>query len=446
MPASPKEAEMRTVKAYRGSIFHLLDNPIYQETPADAYQYWEDGVLLVENGKVQAAGPAAEILNILPEGLEVAVYPDSIIMPGMVDIHIHFTQVATVASYGEQLLEWLQDYIFPGEAEYDDAALAQERAAVFLKELLRRGTTTAAVYGSLAQESVDGLFTEAERLNLRLVAGKAMMNRNGPEGMKLTTPESDYQDSMELIEKWHGRARLSYAVTPRFAPACSEADLQVASRLLKEHPGVYLQTHLCENQHEVAWVRELFPERKSYLDVYDYYGLVGEKTLLGHSLHLDDADFLRVKETGAVLCPCPPSNLFLGSGLFKFDKAKEYQVRVALGTDMGGGNTLSMLRALDEAYKTAQLQGYSLSPFEAFYLVTLGGARALSMEDKIGNFETGKEADFIVMDLKSTPFLEFRMQFTRTLSDKLFVQMMMGDDRAIRETYVNGALVHRREA
>jgi guanine deaminase len=343
---------MLQLKAYRGSIFHLIDNPIYRETPNDAYQYWEDGVLLVENGKIKAVGPAATILLELPEGVPVASYQDSLIMPGLIDIHIHFPQITTVASYGEQLLEWLQDYIFPGEAEYDNEALAQERAAVFLKELLRRGTTTAAVYGSLAQESVDGLFTEAERLNLRLVAGKAMMNRNGPEGMKLTTPESDYQDSKALIEKWHGKGRLSYAVTPRFAPACSEADLQAASRLLQEYPGVYLQTHLCENLHEVAWARELFPERKSYLDIYDYYGLVGEKTLLGHSLHLDDEDFIRVKEAGAVLCPCPPSNLFLGSGLFKFEQAKKYQVRVALGTDFGGGNTLSMLRAMDEAYNT----------------------------------------------------------------------------------------------
>ena len=436
---------MLQLKAYRGSIFHMVDNPIYRENPADAYQYWEDGILLVENGKIKAVGPAATILLELPEGVQVASYPDSMIMPGFVDIHIHFPQITTVACYGEQLREWLQNYILPAEAEYADKALAQERAAVFLKELLRRGTTTASVYGSLAKESVDGLFTEAERLNLRLLAGKVMMNRNGPEGMKLATPESDYQDSKELIAKWHGKARLSYVVTPRFAPACSEADLQAASRLLKEYPGVYLQTHLCENLHEIAWVRELFPERKSYLDVYDYYGLVGEKTLLGHSLHLDDEDFIRVKETGAVLCPCPPSNFFLGSGLFKFAKAKEYNVKVALGTDLGAGNTFSMVRTMEEAYKMAQLQGYSLSPFEAFYLVTLGGARALSMEDKIGNFEVGKEADFIIMDLKSTPFLEFRMQFTKTLSDKLFVQMMLSDDRAIRETYVYGTLVHNRE-
>jgi guanine deaminase len=372
-------------------------------------------------------------------------YEDALIIPGLIDCHIHFPQITTVASYGEQLLEWLHDYILPGEAEYADKSLAQERVEVFLKELLRRGTTTASVYCSLARDSAEALFAAAQSLNLRFLAGKVMMDRNGPAGMQLATPESDYRDSRELIEKWHGQGRLAYVVTPRFAPGCSAADLRAASRLLKEYPGVYVQTHLCENRQEMAWVRELFPERKSYLDVYDYYGLVGERTLLGHSLHLEDEDFLRVKEAGAVLCPCPPSNFFLGSGLFKFAKAREYQTKVALGTDLGAGNTFSMFKAMEEAYKMAQLQNYSLSPFEAFYLATLGGARALSLEDKIGNFQAGKEADFLVLDLKSTPFLEFRMQFARTLGDKLFVQMMMGDDRAIQETYVFGALVHRRE-
>lgn len=433
------------MKAYRAGIFHLLDHPAQVQNPAAAYQYWEDGLLVVENGKIKAVGPAAALLSQLPDVVPVATYEDALIIPGLIDIHIHFPQITTVASYGEQLLEWLHDYILPGEGEYADPALAQERAEIFLKELLRRGTTTASVYCSLAKESAEALFATAQRLNLRLLAGKVMMDRNGPEGMPLATPETDYHDSKELIEKWHGRDRLSYVVTPRFAPACSEADLQSASRLLKEYPGVYVQTHLCENHHEMAWVRELFPERKSYLDVYDHYGLVGERTLLGHSLHLEDEDFRRVKEAGAVLCPCPPSNLFLGSGLFKFAQAREYQTKVALGTDLGAGNTFSMFKAMEDAYKMAQLQGYSLSPFEAFYLVTLGGARALSLEDQIGNLAIGKEADFIILDLKSTPFLEFRMQFARTLSDKLFVQMMLADDRAIRETYVYGALAHRRD-
>jgi guanine deaminase len=435
---------MQSLKAYCGSVFHLLDNPMPAPNPTEAYEYWDDGVLLVENGRIKAVGPAAGILPELPEGIEIISYQDALILPGFVDIHLHFPQLTTVASYGEQLLSWLHDYILPGEAEYADPALAQKRAKVFIGELLRQGTTTASVYGSLAKESAEALFTEASRLNLRFLAGKVMMDRNGPAGMQLPTPEADYRDCQSLIEQWHGKGRLAYVVSPRFAPACSVAELQAASRLLQEYPGVYLQTHLCENHQEIAWVLDLFPERKSYLDVYDYYGLVGERTLLGHALHLEDDDFIRVKETGAVLCPCPPSNFFLGSGLFKFAKAREYQVKVALGSDFGAGNTLAMLRTLDEAYKMAQLQGYALSPFEAFYLATLGGARALFMDDSIGNFEVGKEADFIVLDLKSTPFLEFRMNFARTPGEKLFVRMMFSDDRAVRETYVYGALVYKR--
>lgn len=434
---------MAALQVYRSSIFHLLDNPVHLSNPAAAWQYWEDGVLLVANGIIQAVGPAATILPELPDGIQVSTYPDALILPGFIDIHLHFPQMATVASYGKQLLGWLHDYILPGEAEYADRDLAQDRARFFLNELLRRGTTTASVYCSLARESAEALFEEASRLHLRLLAGKVMMDRNGPI---VATPEADYHDCRNLIERWHGVDRLAYVVTPRFAPACSPAELRIASRLLQEYPGVYLQTHLCENLQEIAWVRELFPEHPNYLDVYDSYGFLGDRTLLGHALHLDDADFMRIHETGAVLCPCPPSNFFLGSGLFKFAKAKEYQVRVALGTDFGAGNTLSMLRAAEEAYKMAQLQGYSLSPFEALYLLTLGGARALSLDDKIGNFAPGKEADFIVLDWHSTPFLKFRMQFARTLSEKLFVRLMLSDERAVRETYVYGSRVYQRES
>ena len=436
---------MTEVQAYRAAIFHLLDDPRFHDAIAETYQYFEDGILLVADGKIKAVGSAAEILPRLPEGLVPASYPDTLILPGLVDCHVHPPQITAVACYGAHLLEWLEKYIFPAEAEWADPAVAQERARLFYREMLRHGTTTAACYGTVAKVSVEALFTEAARLNLRLIAGKVMIDRNAPVGVKVSTPAADYQESKELIETWHGRCRLSYAITPRFAPTCSPDDLKAAGRLLQEYPGVYLQTHLNETLDEIAWVRQLFPERQSYLDIYDYYGLLGPRTIMGHCLHMTEADFVRARETGFVLCPCPPSNLFLGSGLFKFQQAKEYQVRVALGSDMGAGNTFSMLKTMENAYKMAQLQGYSLSPFEAFYLVTLGGARALSLDDKIGNLAPGKEADFIIMDLKSTPFIDFRMQFAKTLRDKLFVQMMLADDRAIRETYVYGRLVHQRE-
>jgi len=428
--------------AHRASIFHLLDDPRFSP---DAYQFIEDGLLVVSDGKVLSVGEADQLLPTLPPGTEVIQHDQAVITPGFFDLHTHFPQLTTVAVYGEQLLGWL-NAIIPEEEVYKIPEVAAERAQLFLKECLRAGTTSMVAYGSWAKQSVDALFTEAERLNMSLVAGKVMANRNMPDGISLTDPESDYTESSELIERWHGRGRLAYAVTPRFAISSTPEDLEAASRLMCEHPGVYMQTHLCENPNEISFTLELFPGRKSYLDVYDHYGLVGDRSIFGHCIHLVDEDFERVREAGAVLCPNPPSNLFLGSGLFKFAKAKEYGIRVALGTDFGAGNTFSMLQSMENAYKTAQLQGYSLSPFEGFYLSTLGGARALSVDDRLGNFEPGKEADFVVLDMACTPFISWRMEHAKTPLEKLFVLMMLGDDRAVKQTYVYGTAVHDRDA
>jgi len=430
------------IKAYRASIFHLLDDPRYN---TNAYEFIDDGLLVVEHGKVVSIGDAASSLTNLPPGTEITHYESGIISPGFFDLHTHFPQLSTVAVYGEQLLGWL-NAIIPEEEVYKNPEVAAERATVFVKECLRAGTTTMVAYGSWAKESVDALFSEAERLNMRMVAGKIMADRNMPEGISTTSPDSDYTDSAELIQRWHGRSRLSYAVTPRFAIGSTVEDLQAAQRLMRENPGVYMQTHLCENKKEIEFTLELFPGRKSYLDVYDHYGLVGDRSIFGHCIHLVDEDFARVRETRAVLCPNPPSNMYLGSGLFQFAKAKEYEIRVAIGTDFGAGNTFCMLNSLENAYKTAQLQGYSLSPLEGFYLATLGGARALSMDDKVGNFEVGKEADFVVLDTACTPFISWRMEHAKTPLDKLFVLMMLGDDRAIQHTYVYGERVHSRDA
>ena len=428
--------------AHRGSIFHLLDDPRYNP---QAYQYIDDGLLVVSEGKVVSVGAASDDLKNLSPDTQIVDHGDAIITPGYFDLHTHFPQLTTVAVYGEQLLGWL-NAIIPEEEVYKDSDVAAERAKIFLKECLRAGTTSMVAYGSWAKESVDALFREAQHLNMSIVAGKVMANRNMPEGISLTDPESDYNDSAELIERWHGTDRLAYAVTPRFAISSTPDDLEAAARLMRENQGVYLQTHLCENPNEIKFTLELFPGRKSYLDVYDHYGLVGERTIFGHCIHLTDDDFERIRETKAVLCPNPPSNMFLGSGLFKFEKAKDYGIRVALGTDFGAGNTFSMLQSMENAYKTAQLQSYSLSPFEAFYLCTLGGARALSVDDRLGNFEPGKEADFVVLDPKCTPFMEWRLQHADTPLEKLFVFMMLGDDRAVKNTYVYGDLVHDRDA
>ncbi|MFN5220427.1 MAG: guanine deaminase [Cyanobacteriota bacterium] len=427
--------------AHRASIFHLLDDPRYNP---DAYQFIEDGLLVVSNGKVVSVGDAAQSLASLPPGTEVVKHEGAVITPGFFDLHIHFPQLTTVAVYGEQLLGWL-NAIIPEEEVYKVPEVAADRARLFLKECLRAGTTSMVAYGSWAKESVDALFAEAERLKMSLVAGKVMANRNMPDGISLTDSDSDYADSSELIERWHGRGRLSYAVTPRFAISSTPDDLEAASRLMREHPGVYMQTHLSENPKEIEFTLELFPGRKSYLDVYDYYGLVGDRSIFGHCIHLVDEDFARVKEAGAVLCPNPPSNFFLGSGLFKFAKAKEHGVKVALGTDFGAGNTFSMIQSMENAYKMAQLQGYSLSPFEGFYLSTLGGAKALSVDDRLGNFQPGKEADFVVLDTACTPFIAWRMEHAKTPLEKLFVLMMLGDDRAVKQTYVYGEVAHDRD-
>lgn len=429
------------VVAHRASLFHLLDDPRFQP---DAYQFIEDGLLVVADGKIVGLGEACQELAKLPGGTVVVQHANALITPGFFDLHIHFPQLTTVAVYGEQLLGWL-DQIIPEEEVYKIPEVAAERARLFLKECLRSGTTTMAAYGSWAKESVDALFAEAERLNLCMVAGKVMADRNMPNGITLTDPESDYAESSELISRWHGRSRLAYAVTPRFAIGSTPEDLEAAGRLLREHPDVYLQTHLAENINETSLALELFPGRKSYLDVYDHYGLVGKRSIFGHCIHLGDDDFDRIHAAGSVLCTNPPSNFFLGSGLFNFTKAREHGVKVAMGTDFGAGNTFSMLRSMENAYKMAQLQGYSLSPFEAFYLATLGGARALSLEDRLGNFEPGKEADFVVLDTSCTPFIAWRMQQASSPLEKLFVLMMLGDDRAVRQTYVYGAAVHQRE-
>lgn len=427
--------------AHRGSIFHLLADPRLQ---ADCFEFIEDGILLVSDGAVVSMGKADGALAELPIGTEIVQHHDAVLVPGFFDLHVHSPQLTTVAVYGEQLLGWLNT-IIPEEEVYRDPKIACERADLFIREALRNGTTTMAVYGSWAKASVDALFEKAASLDMRLVAGKVMADRNMPDGISLTSPQQDYEDCSALIETWHGKGRLAFAVTPRFAISCTMEDMKVASRLVDEHKDVYFQTHLSENPKEVEFTLELFPDCKSYLDVYDSFGLLGPRSIFGHCIHLGEEDFARVAETGSVLCPNPPSNFFLGSGLFKFEAAKRHGVSVALGTDFGAGNTLSMLSSMENAYKMAQLQGYSLSPWEAFYYATLGGAKALSVDDRVGNFLPGKEADFVVLDKKATTLIEWRMEHARTPAEVMFVLMMLGDDRVVRSTYVAGQRVHRRD-
>jgi guanine deaminase len=441
--------QSQTIKGFRASFLDAIADPFYAPE-ADCMRYLTDGLLVVEHGKVKDLGNYEELKSQYTD-IPITHFPDRLIVSGFIDTHIHFPQTEMIASYGEQLLEWLSTYTFPTERKFADRNYALEIASLFLDELLRNGTTTALVFTSVFPQSTDAFFEEAQRRNLRMIAGKVMMDRHAPEFLQ-DTATSSYTETKQLIEKWHKRDRLLYAVTPRFAITSTPEQLANAGKLLAEFPDVYLHTHLSENVKEVESVAELFPESEGYLDVYDRAGLVGERSIFAHGVQLSDREFARLAEAKSAIAFCPTSNLFLGSGLFKLEKAKslETPVKVGLGTDVGAGTSFSILRTASAAYQVAQLRSQKLSAFQALFLATLGGARALCLDDKLGNFEIGKEADFVVLNLCSTPIMALRNKLTdqtipQTLdeiSDQLFATMIMGDDRAIAATYIMGELAH----
>lgn len=426
-------------QAYRARILHFVAEPAV--TGEAAWQYFDDGLLVVEQGRVQSIGPASTLLP----GLNIPVhhFPDHLIVPGFIDCHIHFPQTEMIAAYGEQLLSWLNHYTFPTETKFSETDYAAGVAKFFLDELLRNGTTTAMVFGTVHPASVNAFFTAAQERGLRMIAGKVLMDRNAPLQL-CDSPEQGYWESRDLIARWHGVDRLQYAITPRFAITSSEEQLQRAGDLLAEFPTVYLQTHLAENASEVAMVKTLFPAARHYLDVYEKFGLLGRRSVFAHGVHLCDEQCERLARAGSAVAHCPTSNLFLGSGLFDMAKLQSFGVRIGLGTDIGAGTSFSLFRTLDEAYKIQQLRGAALDPLQALYLATLGGARALGLDDKIGNFLPGKEADFIVLDLQATPLLKFRLPHCNSLSELLFVLNTLGDDRLVQQTYVMGECVHTR--
>ena len=434
------------IRAFRASILDFIADPFYAPE-GDCTRYLFDGLLVVEEGKVLDLGDY-ETLKEQYAQIPIHHYPNQLILPGFIDTHIHFPQTEMIASYGEQLLNWLNKYTFPTEKQFKNKDYARNIAKFFLDELMKNGTTTALVFAAVFPESVDAFFEEAESRNLRMISGKVMMDRNAPDFLS-DTAESSYQESKELIQKWHNKGRLLYAVTPRFAATSTPEQLKLASQLLQEFPDVYLHTHLSENLDEIAWIQSLYPESNGYLDVYDKAGLVGDKSVFAHGIHLTDEEFKTLSQAKAAISFCPTSNLFLGSGLFKIEQAKssEYPVKVGLGTDVGAGTSFSMLQTANEAYKVAQLRQQKLSPFKALFLATLGGARALSLEDKLGNFEVGKEADFVVLNPQATPLMKLRNGETlgtdlASLADQTFGLMMLGDDRAITATYIIGELAY----
>ncbi len=426
----------------RGSILHFLTDP-GEDADQSAWQYWDDGALKIVDGKVTAVGPAGDIPVTPAAGDAVIDYRGKLILPGFIDTHVHFAQVDVIASYGRQLLDWLNEYTFPAERTFADPAHGRKVAEIFLDILLRHGTTTAAVYPTVHAQSVDAFFAAAEARNLRMICGKILMDRHCPDFLRDDVSSAE-SDSRALIERWHGKGRLGYALTPRFAPTSTPKQLAMTGRLYGEYDGLWLQTHLAENHDEIKWVKELFPEARSYLDVYDRHGLLGPRSVFGHCLHLDQADRDRFKATDSVMSFCPTSNLFIGSGLFDLQAARSLGIRVGLATDVGGGTSYSMLQTLAEAYKVLMLRHQRLNVWRGLWLATLAGAQALSLDDKIGNFAIGKEADCVVLDFAATPVLDRRTQIAKSLEERLFALMMLGDDRAVAATYVMGQEAWRR--
>ena len=433
--------------AVRGPVLTFTGDP-FRDGLEKTMVHEPDAIVAMADGRITHFGPAERVLGELPAGIEIRDFGrDALISAGFVDSHVHFPQTPMIAAYGSQLLDWLNQYTFPAELKFADKEYARAVAKTFLRESLRNGITTSCVYCTVHPHSVDALFEEAEKLGLRLAAGKVLMDRNAPDGLR-DTAQSGYDESQALIAKWHGRGRLLYVITPRFAGTSSSEQLAAAGALWREHRDCLMQTHIAENQQEVAWIKELFPERRDYLDVYDHHGLCGERAVFGHGIWLSEGELQHLHHTGAAIAHCPTSNFFLGSGAFNLARAQkaERPVRVGLGTDIGAGTSFSILATLNEAYKAAQLNRYALSAGHAYYLATRGTARALYLEDRIGSVAVGMEADLVVLDMRSTPVIDFRMNHARDFAEQLFIQMILGDDRAVQATYVAGRLAHVRKS
>jgi guanine deaminase len=444
------------MRAIRGAFLDFLADPFYRDE-AVAVRYLPDGLLIIEGEKIADFGPWDDLGRKYTD-LDIAHYRDRLITPGFVDTHIHYPQTEMIAAYGEQLLEWLEKYTFPTELKFRDKGYARQVADRFLDTLLANGTTTAQVFTTTFPQSVDAFFEACTGRNICMIAGLTGIDRPGlapPD--YLDTAESFYANSKNLIARWHMKGRNKYAITPRFAAGSTQEQLDRCRQLKAEHPDAWVNTHMSENHKEIALVAEFYPEASDYLNVYERAGIVGPKFTAGHAIHLNDDAFARMSQSGSSISFCPNSNLFLGSGLFKIQKAKsiETPVLVGVGSDVGGGDSFSILRVLNGAYKVAALQSQRLSVFKGIYLATLGGAKALHLEDEIGSFDPGKFADLVVLNTRATPVMRFRAEqaavdagksraaqdFDR-MQHEAFGMMVLGDERSVEATYVSGELLY----
>ncbi|MEL6919650.1 MAG: guanine deaminase [Pseudomonadota bacterium] len=424
------------VMLVRGRLCWFEDVASPDGTPPDP-RFFEDGAMLVRDGSIIWSGDWADRPQDLDDA-EIMDHRPHLIMPGFIDPHIHFPQGQVVASYAGSLLEWLNSYTFVEEQRYGNVGFAAKMAARFLEQLVSHGTTSCVAFGSVHKASADALLSEAHRRNMRIVAGKVMMDRNAPDALT-DTPQSGYDDTKALIAKWHGQGRVEVAITPRFALTSTTAQMTMSGALVREHRECLVQTHLSENPAEIETALDLFPWAKDYTDIYDHFGLLTDKSLMGHCIHLGDREVACLAQACAVTVFCPTSNLFLGSGLFDQERIAKAGGRVAVATDIGGGTSWSMLRTLDEGYKILNCQGQRWHPYTSFAQATLGNAKGIGMAEKIGTLEAASEADFIVLDANATSAMSMRMETVETLAEELFVLQTMGDDRAVRQTYVAGA-------
>ena len=427
----------RTALLLRGRVLSFRSRPEALDDRA-SYVFEEDGGVLIRDGRIAAVGDFS-LVSLQAEGARVVDHRPHLILPGFIDAHVHMPQMQVIASYGAELLDWLNTYTFPEESKFRDAQHGRRIARLFLDEMVRQGTTTVAAYCSVHRQSADAFFAEALHRDMLVIAGKVMMDRNAPDGVT-DTPQSAYDDTRALIGAWHGKGRLSYAITPRFAITSSPQQMEMAGHLMREHPDLHMQTHLSENHAEIAFTQELYPWSKDYTDIYEHYGLLGPKALFGHCIHLSAREADALSDSGSVAVFCPTSNLFLGSGLFDWQgySRRAKPLRIAAASDVGGGTSYSMLRTMDEGYKVIALQGEKINPLASFWQITLGNAAALSIADRVGTLDAGTDADIVVLDARATPGMALRMETVETLAEELFLLQTMGDDRSVAEVYVAG--------
>ena len=421
----------------RGRVLSFLREPVAADDLA-ACRYEEDGAVFIKRGAIVAVGDFATVSAVAGDA-PVADHRPHLVLPGFIDAHAHYPQMQIIASYGAELLDWLNDYTFPEETKFSDAQHGRRIARLFIDDMIRHGTTTVAAYCSVHAASAEAFFEESHSRDMLNITGKVMMDRNAPAALT-DTPQSGYDDTKALIARWHGKGRQRYAITPRFAITSSPEQMEMAQALAAEHPDCHVQTHLSENHAEIRWTEQLYPQAKDYTDVYARYGLLGRKSLFGHCIHLTDREADAMSETGSVAVFCPTSNLFLGSGLFDYQRyrKRERPLHVAVATDVGGGTNYSMLRTLDEGYKVIALQGEKLNPLASFWQMTRGNAEALSIAERAGTLDAGTDADIVVLDAWATPTMRTRMETVETLSEELFLLQTLGDDRAVREVYIAG--------